>query len=214
MDTIMTMMVNGISLSSILLLSALGLSVTFGLMRVINMAHGEFLMIGAYTTFMVQNLFLAHVPKELFDLYFPVALIASFVVSAFIGIALEAAVISRLYGREIDSLLATWGVSLVLQQAARSIFGAPNVNITAPSFLNGVVHLGGAVLSIKRIFILLAAVCLLIVWFIMYRLPFGSQMRACIQNRDMAGCRVYRCAGWIASPSPWAVASRDLRAAL
>lgn len=189
MDTITTMLVNGISLSSILLLSALGLSVTFGLMRVINMAHGEFLMIGAYTTFAVQNLFLAYVPKELFDLYFPAALIASFFVSAFIGIVLEAAVISRLYGREIDSLLATWGVSLVLQQAARSIFGAPNVNITAPSFLNGVVHLGGTVLSVKRIFIiLLAAACLLIVWRIMYRLPFGSQMRACIENRNMAGC--------------------------
>jgi urea transport system permease protein len=183
------MLVNGVSLGSILLLSALGLSVTFGLMRVINMAHGEFLMIGAYTTFVVQNLFLAYLPQYAFDLYFPISLAASFFVSALFGIVLEAVVISKLYGREIDSLLATWGVSLLLRQAARSIFGAPNVNVIAPSFLNGVIRVGGAMMSIKRTFIIgLAAASLLIVWGLMYKSSFGSRMRACIQNRNMAQC--------------------------
>lgn len=101
------------------------------------MAHGEFIMIGAYTTFLVQNFFLKFIPKSAFDFYFPLALIFSFAVAFGFGLLLERLVIRRLYGRETDSLLATWGVSLVLQQLARTIFGAPNVNISAPSFLNG-----------------------------------------------------------------------------
>ena len=160
MSSILTILFNGISLSSILLLAALGLSITFGLMRVINMAHGEFIMIGAYTTFLVQNFFLRFVPKSVFDIYFPVAIVFSFAVAFLFGLLLERLVIRRLYGRETDSLLATWGVSLVLQQLARTIFGAPNVNVSAPSFLNGNITLfasensAGLVMTYKRLFII------------------------------------------------------------
>ena len=113
MTTFFTILFNGISLSSILLLASLGLSITFGLMRVINMAHGEFIMIGAYTTFLVQNFFIAYFPARFFDFYYPLAIVMSFIVAALFGAILEQLVIKRLYGRETDSLLATWGVGLV-----------------------------------------------------------------------------------------------------
>ncbi len=185
---IATIIFNGISTSSILLLTALGLAITFGLMRVINMAHGEFLMIGAYTTYVVQNIFKACLPESVFDAYYIVSLFASFLVAFIIGIILERLVISRLYGSEIDSLLATWGVSLVLQQAARSIFGAQPVNVTAPSFLKG--SIGGTTgFSYVRLFIILVvAICLFGIWFLMYRTNFGAKMRATMQNRSMAQC--------------------------
>ncbi|MGN0942044.1 MAG: urea ABC transporter permease subunit UrtB [Selenomonadaceae bacterium] len=176
---------NGVSLASILLLAAVGLSVTFGLMGIINMAHGEFIMIGAYTAYVVQGLLL----KSIGDVYYFVALIASFFVAAAFGLVLEQLVIKRLYGRETDSLLATWGVSLVMQQLARSIFGAPNVNVVAPSFLNGGITLLGATISFKRLFIIaLVGVTLFFVWALFYRTRYGRRMRACIQNREMAQC--------------------------
>lgn len=180
---------NGISLSSILLLAALGLSITFGLMRVINMAHGEFIMLGAYSTFLVQNFFIRFLPASAFDLYYPVAILVSFFVSAGFGAALEQLVIKRLYGRETDSLLATWGVSLVLQQLARSVFGAPNVNVSAPSVLNGNFEVAGVIMTYKRVFIiLLVAFCLLLMYLLMYKTSYGKKVRATMQNRSMAQC--------------------------
>lgn len=195
MTSFLTVLFNGISLSSILLLAALGLSITFGLMRVINMAHGEFIMIGAYTTFLVQNFFLKFLPKGAFDFYFPLAIIFSFGVAFGFGLLLERFVIRKLYGRETDSLLATWGVSLVLQQLARSIFGAPNVNVSAPSFLNGNITLlasaenAGVVMTYKRLFIIgLVIVCMILMYLLMYRSGYGKKVRATMQNRPMAQC--------------------------
>lgn len=195
MTSFLTILFNGLSLSSILLLAALGLSITFGLMRVINMAHGEFIMIGAYTTFLVQNFFLKFLPKSAFDFYFPLALIFSFAVAFGFGLLLERLVIRRLYGRETDSLLATWGVSLVLQQLARTIFGAPNVNVSAPSFLNGNITLfasqdsAGLVMTYKRLFIIaLVVACMIAMYFLMYKSNYGKKVRATMQNRPMAQC--------------------------
>ena len=189
METVFTILFNGLSLSSILLLAALGLSITFGLMRVINMAHGEFIMIGSYATFLTQNFFLKFVPRSLFDFYFPVAIVVSFFVAALFGAALEQLVIKRLYGRETDSLLATWGVSLVLQQLARTIFGAPNVNVSAPSFLNGNFEAAGVVMTYKRIFIIaLVAFCLVFMYILMHKTSYGKKVRATMQNRSMAQC--------------------------
>jgi urea transport system permease protein len=163
----------------------MGLEITFGLMRVINMAHGEFVMIGAYMTFVVQELLSGVVG----DFYYIIAIPVAFGVTFLIGSILERLVISRLYGREIDSLLATWGISLILQQAARSIFGSQGVNVTAPSFLNGGVSVGGCTFSYNRLFIILLVVlCMAGVWFVMYKSNFGKQMRAVMQNRTMAQC--------------------------
>lgn len=188
MEQFVSTLFNSLSLSSIILLTSLGLSITFGLMRVINMAHGEFIMIGAYMTYVVQQIF-NYLPKSVQDLYYFVAIPAAFGVTFLLGSLLEKFVISKLYGREIDSLLATWGISLILQQAARSIFGTQGVNVTAPSFLNGGVTIGRCTFSYNRLFIILmVALCLLGVWFIMYRSNFGKQMRAVMQNRTMAQC--------------------------
>ena len=189
MNTFFTILFNGISLTSILLLASLGLSITLGLMRVINMAHGEFIMIGAYTTFLVQNFFIAYLPESCFDLYYPLAIVLSFLAAAFFGAILEMFVIRRLYGRETDSLLATWGVSLVLQQLARSIFGAPNVNVSAPSILNGNFEVAGVIMTYKRIFIIaLVGICLLAMYILMYKTTYGKKVRATMQNRSMAQC--------------------------
>ena len=189
MSAICTVLFNGISVSSILLLAALGLSITFGLMRVINMAHGEYIMIGAYTTYIVQNIFIAVAPQSAFDWYFPVAVIASFLTAFFLGFILEVLVIRQLYGRETDSLLATWGVSLVLQQAARSIFGAPNVNVAAPSFLNGNLTVSGVVMTYKRLFIIgLVIFCLVCMYLLLYHTSYGKKVRAVMQNRSMSQC--------------------------
>lgn len=195
---IMTVIFNGLSTSSILLITALGLAITFGLMRVINMAHGEFIMIGAYTTYVVQNLFSAFLPSSVFDAYYIVALFAAFGVAFAIGVIMEKLIVSRLYGNEIDSLLATWGVSLILQQLARSIFGAQPVNVKAPSFLQGNVGTGDVTFSYVRIFIIVMMIfCLVGVWLLMYRTNFGSKMRATMQNRSMAQCLGINTKKWI-----------------
>ena len=131
MDMFVLQMFNGLSISSILLLIALGLAVTFGLMNVINMAHGELIMIGAYATYVTQNLFISYAPAAWFEVYFIVALPIAFGVAALIGWLLEVILIRHLYGRPLDSLLATWGVGMMLQQLARTIFGAPNVGCPA-----------------------------------------------------------------------------------
>jgi len=180
---------NGFSLTSIILLTSLGLAITFGLMRVINMAHGEFIMIGAYMTYVTQQLFVMLMPKAIFSLYYIAAIVIAFAVTFALGSIMERFVVSRLYGREIDSLLATAGISLVLQQAVRSVFGAQGVNVTAPSFLTGGFTLGGFTFSFNRLFIILLTACALFsLWLILYRLNFGKQMRAVMQNRSMAQC--------------------------
>ena len=185
----MNLIFNGLSLSSIILLASLGLAITFGLMRVINMAHGEFMMIGAYTTYVVQGLIQKFISKDAADIGYFVSIIAAFAVTFIIGSLLETFVVSRLYGREIDSLLATWGISLILQQAARSIFGTQGVLVTTPEILSGSIKIGGASLSLTRLFVIvLVGICLFMVWVLMYHTNFGRQMRAVMQNRAMAQC--------------------------
>lgn len=189
MQEFITTLFNGLSLSSIILLTSLGLAITFGLMRVINMAHGEFVMIGAYMTYVTQQLFSAFLPSAMRDWYYIAALPLAFAATFLLGAVLEKLVISRLYGREIDSLLATWGISLILQQAARSIFGAQGVNVNAPKFLSGGLTVAGCTFSYNRLFILgLVLVCLGGVGLLMYRTAFGRQVRAVMQNRPMAQC--------------------------
>lgn len=188
MGTYILQIFNGISVSSILILAALGLAITFGLMKVINMAHGEFIMIGAYVTYLVQNLFIAHLDKSLFGLYFIIAIPASFLVSGLIGLVLEGTVIRHLYNRPLDSILATWGVSLVLQQLARSIFGAPNVDVKSPGWLEGgLVIRQGLQLPYKRLFIIaLVIACIVGMYVLFYKSKTGRRIRAVMQNREMA----------------------------
>lgn len=188
MDTLIMQIFNGISVSSILLLAAIGLAITFGLMGVINMAHGELIMIGAYTTYVVQTIFKANLPEKYFDFYCPVAIIMSFIVAAAVGFILEKLVICHLYGRTEDSLLVTWGVSLVLQQLARSIFGSPNVGVVAPEFLENNIKITDVIaLPYKRLMILsIAILCIVGVYLLMYKTRQGRNIRAVMQNRNMA----------------------------
>ncbi|AZP13208.1 urea ABC transporter permease subunit UrtB [Undibacterium parvum] len=182
-------LVYGISLGSVLLLAALGLAITFGLMGIINMAHGELLMIGAYTTYVVQMLFRSYLPAAL-DAYLIVALPAAFIVAAAVGIALERTVIRWLYGRPLETLLATWGISLMLMQTVRSIFGAQNVEVANPSWMSGgVTVLGSLVLSYNRIVIVFfSLLVVLAVWLILNKTRLGLFVRAVMQNRRMADC--------------------------
>lgn len=188
MDTYILQIFNGFSVSSIFMLAALGLAITFGLMKIINMAHGEFIMIGAYVTYLIQNVFVQYLDKSWFDWYYLLAVPASFLIAGAIGIVLEGTVIRYLYGRPLDSMLATWGVSLVLQQLARSIFGAPNVDVKSPGWLEGgLVISQGLQFPYKRLFIIaLVLACLLGVWLLLYRSRYGRRIRAVMQNRDMA----------------------------
>lgn len=188
MELFISQLFNGLSVSSILLLAALGLAITFGLMGVINMAHGEFIMIGAYTTYMVQGFFKSRVSAEFFDAYYFVAIIAAFIVSGLFGLVLERLIIRHLYGRVLDSLLVTWGISLILQQLARDIFGSSNVSVEAPSFLEQNLKVTDMLsFSYKRLFILGMCVLCVVLWgVIMYRTRQGRNIRATMQNRSMA----------------------------
>ena len=179
----------GVSLGSILLLAALGLAITYGLMGVINMAHGELMMIGAYATFVVQNLFRAHLPAA-FDWYLLCAVPMAFVVSALVGVLLERSVIRWLYGRPLETLLATWGISLVLIQTVRTIFGAQNVQVENPAFMSGGIELlSNVVLPWSRIVIVLFAGAVLAgVWLLLTRTRLGLFVRGVTQNRAMASC--------------------------
>jgi urea transport system permease protein len=179
----------GISLASVLLLTALGLAITFGLMGIINMAHGELLMIGAYTTYLCQLGFRNYFPSAL-DCYLIAALPAAFLVTAAVGIALERTVIRWLYGRPLETLLATWGISLILMQAVRTIFGAQNVEVANPSWMSGgVTVLGSLVLAYNRIVIIVFALFVVAgVWLILNKTRLGLFVRAVMQNRRMAGC--------------------------
>jgi len=177
---------NAMSVSSILLLIALGLAFSFGLMGVINMAHGEFIMIGAYTAYALQGL-APRGGEQANDLMFLVALPASFLVAGATGFALERVLIRHLYGRALDTLLATWGVGLVLQQGARSAFGAPNVQVLTPTWLTGGITIGEVVLPSKRIFIVaLVALAVAGIALFLYHTAAGRRLRAVMQNRDMA----------------------------
>ncbi len=176
----------GLSLGSVLLLAAAGLAITFGVMGVINMAHGEMVMIGAYTTFCVQQVCRAYVP-QMFGGSLIVAVPAAFLVAGALGVLIERCMIRFLYGRPLETLLATWGLSLVLQQGIRSIFGAENQNVATPDWMSGYVMLGGLTLTLDRLVIILfaAAVLAALVAVIRYT-PLGLQMRAVTQNRRMA----------------------------
>jgi urea transport system permease protein len=179
----------GISLGSVLLLAALGLAITFGLMGVINMAHGELLMIGAYATFAVQAAFRAWAPGWL-DWYVIAALPVAFIVTALVGMALERTVIRWLYGRALETLLATWGISLILMQLVRSLFGAQNVEVSNPGWMSGgITVMGGLVLTYNRLVIIVFSMLVLFfVWLLLNHTRLGLFVRAITQNRRMADC--------------------------
>lgn len=178
----------GMSLGSVLLLAALGLAITFGLMRVINMAHGEMLMIGAYSTFSVQNVFRQLAPAY-FDWYLILAIPTAFIVCALVGVFLERTVIRYLYGRPLETLLATWGISLGLIQTVRLIFGAQNVAVENPSWLSGGWELlPTVVLPYSRIATILFSIVVVgFVWALLQKTRLGMYVRAVTQNREMAG---------------------------
>ncbi|HET8871572.1 MAG TPA: urea ABC transporter permease subunit UrtB, partial [Aquabacterium sp.] len=179
----------GISLGSILLLAALGLAITYGLMGVINMAHGELMMMGAYATYLVQNLFRQHLPGA-FDWYIVLAIPASFLTSALMGVVLERTVFRFLYGRPLETLLASWGVSLVLMQLVRTVFGAQNVQVENPSWLSGGVDvLSNLTLPYNRLAIIaFAAAVLVSMTLLINRTRLGLFVRSVTQNRPMASC--------------------------
>ncbi|WP_416771557.1 urea ABC transporter permease subunit UrtB [Pseudomonas sp. RHF3.3-3] len=180
---------SGMSLGSILLLAALGLAITFGLLGVINMAHGEMLMLGAYATYGVQLLFQRLMPQAL-DYYPLVALPVAFFVTAAIGMALERTVIRHLYGRPLETLLATWGISLMLIQLVRLLFGAQNVEVANPSWLSGGIQvLPNLVLPYSRLVIIAFALFVVaLTWLLLNRTRLGLNVRAVTQNRNMAAC--------------------------
>ena len=180
---------SGLSLGSILLLAALGLAITYGVMGVINMAHGELLMVGAYATFAVQGVFRRLFPHAL-DWYVLAALPIAFGAAFLVGVAMERAVIRHLYRRPLETLLATWGVSLVLIQAARTLFGAQNVDVANPSFMSGALEpVANVVLPWNRIVIIGFSLCVLAtVRLLLARTRIGMFVRAVTQNRAMASC--------------------------
>jgi urea transport system permease protein len=179
----------GLSLASVFLFAALGLAITFGVMGVINMAHGEMLTIGAYTTFVVQTVLSQSAPA-LLPYYLLFSIPAAFLVAGAVGVILERTVIRWLYGRPLETLLATWGISLTLVQGIRLIFGASNVAVSNPSWLSGGFEpFSGLVLSYNRIAVVLfVALAALFVWFLLQRTTLGLQVRAVTQNRPMAAC--------------------------
>ena len=177
----------GLSLGSVLLLAAIGLAITFGVMGVINMAHGEMVMLGAYTTFVVQEVFRAYAPGW-FDWSLPIAIPLAFLVSAIVGIVIERGIIRFLYGRPLETLLATWGVSLILQQAVRTIFGSSNREVGAPSYMSGAFEIYGLAITYGRMWIIVFTLVVFAALLAMLKLtPLGLQMRAVTQNRRMAG---------------------------
>ena len=195
----------GLSLGSILLVVAIGLAITFGLMGVINMAHGELIAVGAYTCYVVENVFGSGlwispfgIPIHLpglnfggwkFQTYFVFAIPAAFLTAALVGIILERFVIRYLYRRPLESLLATWGVSLILQQTFRLVFGAANVQVSSPNWLSGNFTVSDVILGYNRLFVIGFAILIVILtWLLLTRTPLGLLIRAVMQNRNMAAC--------------------------
>lgn len=176
----------GLSLGSVLLLAAIGLAITFGVMGVINMAHGEMVMLGAYTTFVVQDV-LRRTAPELFDYSLFLALPAAFLLTALIGILIERTIIRWLYGRPLETLMATWGLSLILQQLVRSIFGPTNQQVGNPSWMSGAFDVGYLSITYNRMWIFFGALAVfLILVIVLRRTALGLHMRAVTQNRRMA----------------------------
>ena len=176
----------GISLGSVLLLAAIGLAITFGVMGVINMAHGEMVMLGAYTTFVVQEIIRNKYPG-LFDYSLLIALPLAFAVAGLVGIAIERGVIRWLYGRPLETLLATWGISLILQQAVRTQFGPTNKEVGNPSWMSGAFELGGLTITYNRLWIVVFTLAVFVGLLAMLRFSrIGLEMRAVTQNRAMA----------------------------
>jgi urea transport system permease protein len=194
----------GLSLGSVLLVVAIGLAITFGLMGIINMAHGELIAVGAYTTYLIQNIFAGGLKLSPFgisisipgmnlesggNLYFAIALPASFMAAALVGLLLERTVIRFLYRRPLESLLATWGISLVLQQLFRLIFGASNVQVSSPGWLSGNWTVNDVVFGWNRVFVIgFAVVIIVATWLVLNKTPLGLLIRAVMQNRNMAAC--------------------------
>jgi urea transport system permease protein len=175
-----------LSLGSVLLLAAIGLAITFGVMGVINMAHGEMVMLGAYTTFVVQAIIRAHMPW-LFDWSLAIAIPLAFLVSGGVGVILERGIIRFLYGRPLETLLATWGVSLILQQGVRTIFGPDNQQVGNPSWMSGAFQAGNITITYNRMWIIVFALSVFVVLLGVLRFSrFGLQTRAVTQNRSMA----------------------------
>jgi len=186
----------GLSLGSVLLLAAIGLAITFGVMGVINMAHGEMVMLGAYTTYVVQNIIRASAPA-LFDYSLLIAVPMAFLVAGSIGVVVERGIIRFLYGRPLETLLATWGLSLVLQQSVRSIFGPSNREVGAPDFMAGAFKLGQLTITYNRLWIIVfSLVVLATLMIVLKKTPLGLQMRAVTQNRAMAGAMGIR-TSWV-----------------
>jgi urea transport system permease protein len=184
-DTFLEQVFNGISLGSILFLAAVGLTFTFGQMGVINMAHGELIMLGAYTPYVLQTevAFLVGATSFAYVLSIPLAFLAA----GLVGVLMEWLLLQRMYDRPLDTLLVTFGVSLLLQQAAKDYFGQQNVNVTAPSWLDGNVEILGVVLPYTRLFIIgLVVVVLAIISVVLTGTPQGRRMRAVTENRDLA----------------------------
>lgn len=195
----------GVSSGSVLLVVAIGLAITFGLMGIINMAHGEFIAVGAYTAYMVQNIFGEGIKLSPFgqsisipgfgfgdfgmNLYFAVAIPMSFIVAALVGLLLERSVIQFLYRRPLESLLATWGVSLVMQQLFRLIFGPNNVQVSSPSWLSGNWTVNDVVFGWNRLFVIGFAILIIVAtWLVLNKTSLGLLIRSVMQNRNMAAC--------------------------
>ncbi|MDF2366832.1 urea ABC transporter permease subunit UrtB [Sneathiella sp.] len=178
----------GLILFSVFVLMALGLAIIFGQMGVINMAHGEFMILGAYVTYLTSNLFATYIPS-LFSIYFFLAMILAFFVTAALGMLVEWSMIRHLYKRPLDTLLATWGLSLILQQVYRSVFGAREVGVTIPEWMMGSLPLTDMIeIPINGIFVMVLAVGIsTAVYIMMFRSSWGKQVRAVTQNRVMAG---------------------------
>ncbi len=176
----------GISLGSVLLLAAIGLAITFGVMGVINMAHGEMVMLGAYTTFVVQEYIRVNNPA-LFDYSLAIAIPLAFLVAGSIGILIERTIISFLYGRPLETLLATWGLSLIIQQAVRTVFGPTNREVGSPSFMSGSFEVGQLSITYGRLWIIVFSMFVFVMLLFILRFTrFGLEMRAVVQNRPMA----------------------------
>jgi urea transport system permease protein len=176
----------GLSLGSVLLLAAIGLAITFGVMGVINMAHGEMVMLGAYTTFVTQD-FIRQSAPGMIEWSLLIALPLAFLFTALVGIVIERGIIKHLYGRALETLLATWGVSLILQQAVRTIFGPTNQEVSNPSWMSGAIEIGQLAVTWNRLWIIVFSLTVFaVLLFAFNRTPMGLQMRAVTQNRRMA----------------------------
>ena len=194
----------GFSLGSVLLVVAIGLAITFGLMGVINMAHGEFIAVGAYTTYVIQNVFANGLKLSPFGVsmsipgfnisggdntYFILAIPASFLIAALVGILLERSVIQFLYKRPLESLLATWGISLVMQQILKFVFGSNNVQVNSPAWLSGNWTVNDVIFGWNRLFVIGFAVLIIVgTWLVLNKTSLGLLIRAVMQNRNMAAC--------------------------